>query len=65
MHEEGGQLFVACNIACSDVFTAPELRDRLSGLKDNEYLRNKQWNGFLIHGKYSCETVTSTILRLV
>ena len=65
MHKKEGQLFVACNIACLNVFTASKLSNCLSELKNNEYLRNKQWNEFLIHEKYNCETVISTILRLV
>lgn len=30
--------------ACSDVFAASKLRDCLSELKDNKYLKNKFWN---------------------
>jgi len=33
-HGEGGQIFIIDTASCSDIFTAPELRDCLPGLKD-------------------------------
>lgn len=50
-HGEQGQLFVIRTAACEDVFTATELRDCLPGLKNNQYLRKKSPNEFLIRGK--------------
>ena len=50
-HRTQGQLFVLRISACKDVFSAPELRDCLPGLKNNEYLKKKFRKEFLIRGK--------------
>jgi len=64
-HREQGQLFVLRTAACKDIFSATELRDCLPGLKNNQYLRKKSPNEFLIRGKVEehaivgCVTVES------
>ncbi len=64
-HREQGQLFVLRTAACKDMFSTTELRDCLPGLKNNQYLRKKSPNEFLIRGKVEehaivgCVTVES------
>lgn len=50
-HRKQGQLFVLRTAACKDIFSATELRDCLPGLKNDQYLRKKSPNEFLIRGK--------------
>ena len=64
-HGAQGQLFVIRTAACKDMFTATELRDYLSGSKNEQFLRKKSSNEFLIRGKVQehaivgCGTVES------
>lgn len=64
-HGEHGQLFVIHTAACKDVFSVRKLRDCLPGLKDNQYLKKKSPNEFLIRAKVeeqaivACATVES------
>lgn len=56
-HREQGQLFIIRTAACKDMFSAAELRDCLPGLQNNQNLKMRSRNEFLIRGKVEANSI--------